>query len=164
MSLFGDFLEGVVSGFASAVSERMPTNPAGTTIEACCQHLAWSIDERPSANEVVLYFKDPLVRRRKMLIGFGDQGIYVAFRVCSATWIPARQIPVVALGYLLERNGKPFVGWQMVIGDNEEMGFTLNYFAIAAGLHPEIFKLICETMVKEAYQFDAKMDEAGLLR
>jgi hypothetical protein len=165
MNLFRDFFEGVAAGFASAAPDQEPANPAGAAVEMCCRQLGWSIDERPSANEVGLYFKgDSLVRRRKVMIGFGDAGIYAAFRVCSAVWIPAREVPVAALGYLLERNAKPFVAWQILIGDDEEAGFSLNYVAVAAGLRPDIFKLVCETMVKEAYLFDAKMDEAGVLR
>ena len=69
-----------------------------------------------------------------------------------------------ALGYLLKRNGKPFVGWQMCVGNNGNVGFAVNYFALAAGLRPEVFKLICETMIQEVHEFDAKMDKAGLLR
>jgi hypothetical protein len=52
----------------------------------------------------------------------------------------------------------------MCIRDDGNVAFSLNYCALAAGLHPGIFKMLCETMVKEAHEFDAKMNEAGLLR
>jgi hypothetical protein len=38
------------------------------------------------------------------------------------------------------------------------------YWALAAGLDPTSFKLICETLVKEAHDFDDRMQKAGLLR
>ncbi len=158
MNLLRDFFEGIASGFVAGI------NPARVAVETYCQTLRWSIDERPSANELVLYFNDPLVGRRKLHISFGDQGICVGITVCSAVWMPAREVPVSVLGYLLERNGEPFVGWRTVFGDGNKVGFTLSYLAITAGLSPEILKLVCETLVKEAYEFDARMDKVGLLR
>jgi hypothetical protein len=44
------------------------------------------------------------------------------------------------------------------------VAFSLSYCALAAGIDPGVFKMLCETMVKEAHEFDAKMDEIGLLR
>jgi hypothetical protein len=158
-----DFLEGVASDFVSAVFESTPDNPAGDLVETCCQQLGWSIDERPSARKMCLHFTDPLIRIRKLLVGIDDRGIYVGFTVFSAACVPPWQVPLEALGYLLERNGNPFVGWQMCIADDGNVGFTVNYLALAAGLRPEIFKLLCETMINEAHEFDAKMDKAGLL-
>ena len=74
-------------------------------------------------------------------------------------------MPDVVLAYLLKQNGSPLISWGMVVDDDEgRVGFLLNYFAIAAGLHESIFKVICETMVKEVYAFDEKMRKAGLLR
>jgi hypothetical protein len=163
MNVLRDVLEGVASGFVSALFESTPDSSAGDLVETCCQQLGWSIDERPSAHEMCLHFTDPLIRTRKVLVGFGDRGIYVGFTVFSAARIPPQQVPLEALGYLLERNGKAFVGWQMCIADDGNVGFAVNYFALAAGLRPEIFKLLCETMIEEAHEFDAKMDKAGLL-
>jgi len=45
-----------------------------------------------------------------------------------------------------------------------DFGTDTNYCALALGLHHGFFKMLCETMVKEAQEFDAKMHEAGLLR
>ena len=164
MNLFWDFLEGVASGFGSAASEKTPVNPAGELVETCCHELGWAIDERPNAHAMCLHFKDPLVGIRKVLVGFGDQEFYVGFTVFSGVCVPPQQVPLNALGYLLKRNGQPFVGWEMCVGDNGDVGFALNYFALASGLRPAAFKLICETMLKEVHEFDAKMDKAGLLR
>jgi hypothetical protein len=164
MKLFWDFLEGVASGFVSAGSEKTPANPAGEVVETCCQQLGWAIDERPNAHEMFLHFKDPLIRVRKVLVCFDDEGFYVAFTAFSAVCVPAQQVPIEALGYLLKRNGKSFVNWEMCIGDGGDIGFALNYFALASGLRPAAFKLICDTMLKEVHEFDARMDKAGLLR
>jgi hypothetical protein len=164
MNRFWDFLGGVASGIVSPASEKTPVNPAGEVVETCCHELGWVINERPNANAMCLHFKDPLVRVRYVLVDFGDPGIYVAFKVFSAACVPQQQVPLNALGYLLKRNGQPFVGWEMCVGDTGSVGFALNYFALASGLRPEAFKLICETILKEVHEFDAKMDKAGLLR
>jgi hypothetical protein len=164
MNRFWDFLEGVASGFVSAVSEKTPANPAGEVVETCCHELGWVINERPNAHAMCLHFNDPLVRVRYVLVDLGDHRTYVAFKVFSAVCVPPQQVPLNALGYLLKRNGQPFIGWEMCVGDTGDVGFALNYFALADGLRPAVFKLICETMLKEVHEFDAKMDKAGLFR
>jgi hypothetical protein len=164
MNRFWDFLEGVTSGFVSPASEKTPVNPAGELVETCCHELGWVINERPNAHAMCLHFNDALVGIRKVLLGFGDRGFHVNFTVFSAVCVPPLQVPLNALGYLLKRNGQSFVAWEMCVGDTGDVGFALNYFALASGLRPEAFKQICETMLKEVHEFDAKMDKAGLLR
>jgi hypothetical protein len=159
MSMFSSFLNRVASGFASP-----RPNPAAVAAETCCQQLGWSIDERPTAKEMRLRFNDPLVRRRNVQLGFEDDGLYLAFRVFSAVWMPAKAVPHAALGYLLERNGKLLVSWEVCIQDDDIVGFALSYFALAVGLRPDVFKSICETMIQEAHEFDSRMYKAGLLR
>lgn len=164
MGLISDFMESMASGFASATAElRSHSDPAVLAVERCCERLGWSIDERPSAKELVLYFKDPLIRRRKVHLRFGELGIYATFNAHSSAWIPAERVPEEVLAYLLERNSNPFVCWQMCVGD-DGVGFLLSYFAIATGLNENIFKLICETMIEEAHEFDKRMNKAGLIR
>lgn len=163
MKLFRDLLHGVASGFVSAAAETTPVGAAGELVETCCHELGWAINERPNAHAMCLHFKDPLVKARYVLVGFGA-GFYVAFTVFSAVCVPPEQVPINALGYLLKRNGQPFIGWQMCVGETGDVGFALHYFALASGLRPEVFKLICETMLEEVHEFDAKMDKAGLLR
>jgi hypothetical protein len=163
MSLFMDFVESVASGVVSAVSERSSVSSAGDAVRTCCEQLGWSIDERLNANEVCLHFNDPLVGIRKVLVGIGDHGTIVGFTVFSAVNIPSQQVPAAALGHLLQRNSKLFVAWQMCIRDGGDVAFALNYCALAVGLQPGVFKMLCETMVKEAHEFDVKMREAGLL-
>jgi hypothetical protein len=159
MGLFRSIINGIASGYASP-----PVNPAVAAAESCCQQLGWRVDERPHAHEMRLSFNDPLIRRRKVQLGFEDDGVYVAFRVFSAVWMPAKKVPHAALGYLLERNGKLLVSWELCIGNNDNVRFALCYFALTAGLRPEIFKSICETMIQEAHEFDSRLDAAGLRR
>ena len=67
MSMIRDFVEGVAAGFASATSERTSSaNPAVAIVERCCRNLVWTIDERPSASQMVLHFNDPLIGTRKL--------------------------------------------------------------------------------------------------
>jgi hypothetical protein len=162
MNLFRGFFEGVAAGFASTVTETTPGSPAGELIEKCCHELGWAIHERPSAHAMCLNFKDPLVGIRRVLAGFGKE-FCVAFTVFSGVCVPPQQFPLNVLGYLLKRNGQPFVGWEMCVADDGDVGFALNYCALTSGLRPPVFKLICETMLKEVHEFDAKMDKAGLL-
>jgi hypothetical protein len=161
MGLLSHVLNSIASGFAP----RRP-NPAAVAAETCCEQLGWSVNERPNAKEMRLRFNDPLIRYRYVEIGFADDGVYLALRVFSAVWMPARMVPHAALGYLLERNGKLLVSWEVCIRqpDNGIVGFAVSYFALAAGLRAEVFKSICQTMIQEAYEFDSRMYQAGLLR
>ena len=168
MSLFTDFVEGFASGLASALSEQSSCDPAaaahaGDVVEECCRQLGWSVDERVSANEVCLHFNDPLVRIRKVHIGIGGQGTIVGFTVFSAATMPAQNVPATVLAHLLQRNCDLFVAWETCRQDGGNVGFALTYCALAAGLDHWNFKTVCEAMVKEAHDFDAKMHEAGLL-
>ena len=126
---------------------------------------AWLVGRRAyDANEIYLHFNDPLVGIRKVLVAIGDHGTLVGLTVFSSVSMPAQQLPAAALAHLLQRNGKLCVAWQLCVRDGGEVVFALNYCALAAGLNPGVFKMLCETMVKEAHEFDAKMREAGLLR
>jgi hypothetical protein len=163
MSLFKDFVEGVACGFVSAASDRPFVSSADDVVETCCRQLGWSIDERLGANEVCLHFIDPLVRIRRVVVSVENQESVVGFTVFSAVTLPASRVPGAVLGHLLERNTHILAAWQMSVGENNEVAFALTYCALASGLHPGIFKMLCETMIKEAHDFDAKMHEAGLL-
>ena len=158
MSLFTNLFNGFASAFAPPRA-----NPAEVAAETCCQQLGWSIDERPSPNEIWLSFKDSLIRRRNVQVGFGADGVYMGFRVFSAVSMPAKMVPHAVMGYMLERNGNLYVGWEVCIQENDIVGFAVSYFALAAGIRPELFKTICETMIQEAHEFDVRMHKAGVL-
>ena len=88
----------------------------------------------------------------------------MSFTVFSAACMPPEEVPISVLGYLLERNGESFPAWETVAHDNGEISFAFYYYALAAGLHQAVFKLLCETMIKEAYEFDLLLSKAGLLQ
>ena len=162
--MFKDLLEGIASGIVSVVTEQLSVSAAADTVTTCCQQLGWSIDERLNANEMYLHFNDPLVGIRKVRVNIGKDGVTVGFTVYSEVDIPTQRVPAAALAYLLQRNRELFVTWEMAIRDNGNVAFVLSYIALAAGLHHHIFKVICDTMIPEAQEFDAKMHKAGLLR
>jgi len=164
MSLFKDFVEGVASGLASGVSERSHVSSSVNVVETCCQQLGWSIDERGDDDEFWLHFKDPLLGIRKVLIRIRSNGAIVSFTVFSAACMPPEEVPISVLGYLLERNGQSFPAWETVDHDNGEISFAFYYYALAAGLDRTVFKLLCESMINEAYEFDLRLSKAGLLR
>jgi hypothetical protein len=75
-------------------------------------------------------------------------------------------LPAQVISYLLSRNTiVPFGAW-CVSGPvrDGKMTFVLQYKAIVAGLTASMFKNVCESMIREAVEFDGKMRSAGLLR
>jgi hypothetical protein len=164
MNLFKELVEGVTKGFVASVSERSDDPSANDVVEACCRELGWSIDERLAANKIGLHFKDPRFGIRRVIVNAGCRDGMVAFTVFSAAILPAREVPADILGYLLERNGTLLVTWQIQISEEGNVNFLLDHHAFAAGLRPGFFKGLCDTMVREAQDFDERMHKAGLLR
>jgi hypothetical protein len=164
MNYFKDFVEGVARGVVSGVSERSAVLSASDVVEACCEQLGWSIDERLDANRVCLHFKDPRLGIRKVIVNVGSQEAMVGFAVFSAVSLPPQQVPADVLGYLLERNSELLVAWQMFVKEDGDLAFALDYCTFATGLWPDFFKTLCGTMVREVQEFDARMHKAGLLR
>jgi len=160
MSFYSEFANGMARALVSAATE---TRSAHEIAETCCDELGWPIDERFSANELCLHFKDPVVRIRKVLVTIGDQDTTLTFKVFSAARLPAQSIPVAAMGYLLERNSEMVVAWQAREQSSGHVTFGLSYCALAFGFHAPLFKFICESMANEALAFDTKMRDAGLL-
>jgi len=160
MSLFTDFVHGVTRGLVSAATE---TTSAREIAETCCDEIGWSVDERPSANELYLHYKDPLLGIRKVLVTIGDQDTTLTFEVFSAASRPLGGIPIDVLGYLLARNGKMVAAWQASERSDGTIAFALRYCTLAFGFHAAIFKFICDTMANEALAFDTEMRNVGLL-
>ncbi len=52
----------------------------------------------------------------------------------------------------------------MYVVNSEKPAFTLHYRTLVCGLYPAFFKMLCDTLINEASEFDARMDKAGLLR
>ena len=164
MSFVNDFFDGVASDIMSAVSDRWSINAADSAIESCCQQLGWSIHSRTNDGRVCLHFNDPLVETRVVMVSIVDCGAYVSFMAISPATMLAKEIPASILGYMLERNVQPFVLWQLTVGTDGSALFTLNYRVPTPGLHPQTFKLLCQTMIAEALAFDSRMHKVGLLR
>jgi hypothetical protein len=164
MSMLKHFVENVASGIASVVTEQWSVSAAADMVKTCCQEIGWVINEHINANDVCLYFNDPLAGVRKVWVTIGGQGATVGFTASSLVTIPAEQVPAVALAYLLERNSQRIVTWQMSTRDNGNVLFQISYVAFVAGLNHGVFKAICEAMILEAQEFDARMRKAGLLR
>jgi hypothetical protein len=163
MNLFDDFLGSIASDFVSAVADRWSISAANSAIETCCQQLGWSIHSRTNDGRMCLQFNDPLIGTRAVMVSIVDRGAYVSFMAISPVTMPAKEIPASILGYMLERNVQPFVLWQLAVGNNGSALFTLNYRVPTPGLHPEVFKRLCQTMTAEALAFDSRMQRAGLL-
>lgn len=165
MGFFREVTEGFVNGFVSA-GKNGPSHSSASgrdVIEACCAQLGWSIDERIQNNGMVLYFKDPIVSIRKLLITVGDAGSIAVMSVFSAAEIPAHQVSSEVLGYLLSRNTAMVCpAWQISANDGK-IGFSVAYGTHVRGLDAPLFKVLCETMCKEVHEFDSKLRQAGIL-
>ncbi len=164
MSLLNDLFDGVASDIMSAVSDRWSTNAANSAIENCCQQLRLSVHSRSNDGRICLQFEDPIVQARAVMVSIVDRGAYVSFMAMSSVTIPAKEIPAPVLGYMLERNVRPFVAWHVAIGDDGSALFALNYRVPTPGLHPQIFKVLCQVLTTEASAFDSRMQKAGLLQ
>jgi hypothetical protein len=157
------FLKELVAGVRPSVSERPPVTADANLIVTCCRELSWAAYERLSADKYLLHFSDPLGGSHKIQICMGDQGATMSFTVCSAVRISAKQAPATVLGVLLKQNSEQFAGWQMSIGDDDQISFFFGYCVPTTGLHPGLFKTLCEKMAKKVHDFDSRMHEAGVL-
>ena len=140
----------------------LPQEHVSGRIERLCQEVGWGIDERNS-DGVVLYFNDPVIRIRKVMVTEGTKVMLIS--TFSGAVVAASRVPVEVMGYLLTRNTQMAAGaWQASVMDNDgNVKFALAYCALVAGLDATAFKVICEAMVKEVHEFDVKMKVAGLL-
>ena len=168
MGLLKDVAEGFANGFLSATVDGLragyPQSQSTNALalaERCCRELGWSVDER-EGEVILLHFNDPLIGRRKVAITGGDK--LMTFRVWSAATMSARQIPGEIMGHLLVRNWElALSAWHLFDAGNGNAAFALASNLLVAGMDAFVFKHVCETMVREANAFDAKMKAAGLL-
>lgn len=163
MGMLGNVFEAVINATASAVAKNLLLQAqASGHIERLCQELGWSIDER-NGEGVVLYFNDPAIGVRKVLVTEGAKVMLIS--TFSGAVVPVSRVPIEVMGYLLTRNTQLAVAaWQASVMDNGgSVKFALGYCALIAGLDATAFKVISEAMVREAHEFDVKMKAAGLL-
>lgn len=163
MSFVSELVKGVASDVLSAVSERLSFTSASTLIETCCQQHGWTINERPGAGKIALHFDDPVTGVRVVLVSIVECGAMISFTATSAVTMPAKEIPGSVLGYLLERNSHSIVAWRVSISDDGSAIFAANYRALTPGLNPGVFKMICQSLLQEASDFDERMQKAGVL-
>jgi hypothetical protein len=162
MGLFTDFVEGFANGFLSGTADGTRSGGQLPTISSLCSQLGWSIDERVGSDGYVLHFKDPLLGIRKLLITVGSGGRLVMFMALSASDLTPERVPTEILGYLLRRNYELVLGaWRMSV-DNT-VTFSVAHGMLMSSLNPGVFKAMCEMICKEAYEFDAKLRQAGLV-
>lgn len=132
-------------------------------IEQCCGQLNWPVDER-DGKKITLYFNDNVVGQRNLYIRHGDEPL-VLFAAYSHAILPESQVPDEIAPYLLLRNAELGVGkWEISKSDENEVFFAVVYWALGGGIDAAALKYISESLIREANQFDAKMQRAGLLR
>ena len=130
-------------------------------IERLCSELGWSIDER-NGDAFGLCFNCPVIGRRMVYVGNGDEAL-VMFVVNSHALLDARRLSGDVSNAALYQNSKSQFGkWEPRIGD-DGLRFILTYTAIGDGLTPQLFKCICEDMIKHASKFDKYMRDEGWL-
>lgn len=168
MGLFKDMMDGFTNGFVSAAVDTLHNGSSQghaasgpILVERMCQELGWPVDERDGST-ILLYFKDPIIRIRKIAITSGDK--VLGFTVCSEAVMNPRQLSAEIMGHLLVRNSKMVgMAWQIFESGNGNAGFSMAAAMLIGGMNSAMFKYLCETMVKEAIEFDVKMQAAGLL-
>jgi hypothetical protein len=147
-------------GFFQQVVNRCT---GGGRVERFCTQLGWPIDERDD-DGIGLYFEDSVVGRRTVYI-HGEDDELVAFVAMSHAILPQREVTPEMVVHLLQRNRECLpVAWSMRIGQDGRVGFVLQYLAFGEGLSAAGVKYVCQKLVAEAAEFDAKMKRAGLLR
>jgi len=165
MGLFLDVVNSFVNGFVAGAMDNVRASSSQNglaAIEQLCRELGWSVDERVGDHGIVLHFRDPLVNIRKVLVTCGES--IASILTFSAAALPSSQVPREVLGYLLIRNNElTTAAWRVSASDDGIASFALAYCVLIGGLNAATFKYICETQVKEAHAFDAKMKGAGLL-
>lgn len=158
MGIFSEIAAGFVDGLCGNGAQQQESG----RIERLCAQLGWAIDER-DRQKIVLHFKDPLVGIRKVYISHGNEPL-VLFAVYSMAILPADSVPPEISSHLLMQSAELAVGgWQASVTDEGEVLFCIRYVASGVGLTPPLFKFICEKMIRGAGEFDAKMQQAGLL-
>ncbi len=165
MGLFKEMMQGFVNGFVAGAADHIRTSRSPNSvadIERLLTEVGWSVDERVGDKGIALHFRDPITNIRPVLVTCGDS--IVGISTYSVSAIPTNRVPTEVLGYLLLRNNELTAGaWRVSASDNGNASFALAYYALIGGLNAPMLKYICETQVKEAHAFDARMRGAGLL-
>jgi hypothetical protein len=154
MSVWSEFGAGIVKGILGGGGGG---GGGGRTaaVEALCAELGWSVDERSGPGAILLHFRDPAIGVRKVIVSVGECGDIGVVSVLSASQL--RQAPGELVGYLLNRNAQMLPAWQMTRSDGGEFTFAVKQGVFLRGMRAAAFRLICETLLKEAHDFDSKL-------
>ncbi|OWK41000.1 hypothetical protein [Fimbriiglobus ruber] len=170
MGIVRDIFEGITTGLVTAT--RDPPRPSlgpgpGTRdpgrIDRFCRALGWSIDGR-DGDAVELHFRNPTGGIAIVRVESADED-WVLFSAHSAAVLPVSTVPPEVTGYLLRQNAALAAGgWAAIVSPSSAVAFGLLYRTPGPGLCPASFQLVCESMAREAAEFDARLAAAGLLR
>ena len=158
MSFFAEVTQGIVEGLrgnSSADEER-------GRIEA---YAANSVGRSMSSGDrIALHFKDPVAGIRKLYINSGDEAL-VLLAVYSYAILSAGSVPHEVSSHLLSRSAEMSFGvWQASVDRDGDVLLCVRYVAAGRGLTAALLKFAGEAMIREAIDFDQRMQRAGLLR
>lgn len=134
-------------------------------IEAILGQLGWPVDGRVGDSGLLLDFKDPAMAggvRQVLVTAGGDGRIALLSAFSAAAYRPADLPPHLGDFLLLRNKEAQFVAWQLTDTDGK-VGFAVSYTALVDGLDAGTFKLISETLVREASAVDGGLRQRGLL-
>ena len=127
----------------------------GTDIDGLCGESGWRVDER-EGDVALLHFNDPGGGVRKLSV-WQEQAGCLVFVVASRSAFGS--VPPAITQYLLQRNPQLEVGaWAT---EPCGRGVAIAVIHRAHGLTGAGFRRVCELMVQEAVDFDAKLRHAG---
>jgi hypothetical protein len=129
-------------------------------IEQWCKELGWGIDDRIGSDGIILDFKDPLIRIRKLLITVSDSGKMASFMAFSAANLNVRQLSGKLMAYLLCHNSEILGAWQMKIKDDGDITLSVSHHLILGGMNAGMFGATCKQLVTEANDLDTKLNSS----
>ena len=131
-------------------------------ILAMCRRLGWVVDAS-DGNNVSIPFRDPVVGMRKVYVNSSEDGRYGHVSVLSDAVLRG-SFPADVLAYLLVRNGEVEVGaWQAHAGKGS-VQFSLEYRVPPESLSDAQLVRVCQILLAEAAEFDARLRKEGLLK
>jgi len=158
MGLLNDFVNGFADGLT--VATALSVNQGIRLIERWCAELGWGIDDRIGSDGIVLDFKDPLIRIRKLLITVSDSGKMASFTAFSAADLNVRQLTGKLMAYLLCHNSEILGAWQMKIKDDGDISLCVAHQLVLGGMNAGMFGATCQQLVKEANDLDTKLNNS----
>jgi hypothetical protein len=154
MGILKDFLQGFADGAAAAAA--VAAHNSRPLIERLLAELGWPTGDW-SGDCFYLRFTHSDGGMRTVRITAGQQ-VIVTFSSDSFATVPARSVPPEFLAWLLYRNltGDCVGQWGMNVS-GEAVTFHVMYSALALGLDAQAMKWICESLVADAGEVDARL-------